>query len=47
MDGSYRENEKIDLNDKKTASQFLSHRDIYMRVAQNLELIELYEKVNK
>ena len=26
---------------------YLSDKDIYMRVAQNLELIELYYQVNK
>lgn len=36
-----------DLNDKSTSKQFLSARDVYMRVAQNLELIDLYYKVNR
>ena len=36
-----------DLNDKNTSKQFLSARDVYMRVAQNLELIDLYYKVNR
>jgi len=41
------DNQNIDLNNKKTSRQFLSSRDIYMRVAQNLELIDLYYKVNR
>jgi hypothetical protein len=36
----------IDLEDKKTNKQFMSARDIYMKVAQNLELIDLYSRVN-
>lgn len=37
---------QIDMTDKKTTSTFLNARDIYMRVAQNLELIDLYYTVN-
>jgi hypothetical protein len=46
MEG-FDDSQNIDLNNKKTSRQFLSSRDIYMRVAQNLELIDLYYKVNR
>jgi hypothetical protein len=36
-----------ELESATSSYQFLSARDIYMRVAQNLELIELYSRVNQ
>ena len=46
MEGN-EEHLEIDMTDKKTSQKFLNARDIYMRVAQNLELIELYHSVNQ
>lgn len=45
MEGN-EDHQEIDMTDKKTSIKFLNARDIYMRVAQNLELIELYHSVN-
>jgi hypothetical protein len=42
MEGKDDDETEIDLSDSKASLQFLSARDIYMRVAQNLELIDLY-----
>lgn len=45
MEGT-EDQQEINMNDKKTTQRFMNARDIYMRVAQNLELIELYHSVN-
>jgi len=37
----------IDRDSASSSYQFLSARDIYMRVAQNLEFIQLYSRVNQ
>lgn len=34
-------------DDNKSSSYYLSEKDVYMRIAQNLELIELYLSVNR
>lgn len=42
MEGKDDDETEIDLSESKSSLQFLSARDIYMRVAQNLELVDLY-----
>lgn len=42
MEGKDDDETEVDLSDSKASVQFLSSKDIYMRVAQNLELIDLY-----
>lgn len=41
------DNDYIDRDSSSSSYQFLSARDIYMRVAQNLEFIQLYKRVNQ
>lgn len=40
-------NKFFDMEDSSSTSGILSARDIYMRVAHNLEFIQLYIRVNQ
>lgn len=47
MLGNDKDESEDDLNDDENSLKNLSPKDIYMRVASNIELIELYASVNE
>ena len=47
MEGREDSTRGTEFSELSSSYTFLSERDIYMRVAQNLELIDLYLKVNR
>jgi hypothetical protein len=47
MLGKDKDDSDEDLNDDENSLKNLSPKDIYMRVASNIELIELYASVNE
>lgn len=47
MLGKDKDDSEDDLNDDENSLKNLSPKDIYMRVASNIELIELYASVNE